>query len=270
MEFTEQKHRDLASMGNLRVIRECQWKEMLQTMDKPVTQMGRILYQDNEESLLKAILDNDVYGFVVADVSTPDDVIEEMGDFLFPPVFRRMQIEQEHLCPYMEERLLEEHRKLTEPTIIQCFNAEGQLLMTDLVRFYHSIGMKITNLRRFVQYVPGKPFDNFVQTCYENRVAATKANDTTRANTIKNVANNGYGKCAENVAKHKRTLIVTDEDKAETLEHKPFFVDYKEYMDEKQECGAWEITMRKRKVKDDKPVHLAYAILQHSKLMFLE
>ena len=68
MEFTEQKHRDLASMGNLRVIRECQWKEMLRTMDKPVTQMGRILCQDNEESLLKAILDNDVYGFVVADV----------------------------------------------------------------------------------------------------------------------------------------------------------------------------------------------------------
>ena len=251
-------------------MRECQWKEKLRTMEKPVTQMPRILCRDNEDSLLKAILDGEVYGFVEADISTPDSVVEEMGDFLFPMVFRRMQIEPEHLCPYMEQRLLEENRKLTDPTIIQCFNAEGQLLMTDLVRFYHSIGMKITNLRRFIQYIPGRPFDNFVQTCYENRVEATKARDTTRANTIKNVANNGYGKCAENVAKHKRTLIVTNEDEAVTYECKPFFVDYKEFIDENQECNAWEITMRKRKVKDDKPVHLAYAILQHSKLMFLE
>ena len=165
--------------------------------------------------------------------------------------------------------MIEENRKPTQSTIIQRYNAKDQLLLTDLVKFYHSRGLVISNLKSFLQYVPGKPFDPFVQKCYESRVEAEKARDKTRSNTIKNVANNGYGKCAENVAKHKRTLIVTDEDKAETLESKPFFVDYKEYIDENQECEAWEITMRKRKVKDNKPVHLAVAILQHSKLLFL-
>ena len=268
-QFTDQKLHDLAGLGNLRVIRECQWKEMLANMEKPDTQMGRILCRDNDSSLLEAILNDKVFGFVECDVSTPQSVIDEWGDFLFPPLFKRMVVEPEMICPYMEQRILEENTKPTDETIIQCFNAKGQLLMTDLVKFYHSRGMVISNLKRFIQYVPGKPFEPFVQTCYENRVAATKADDTTRANTIKIVANSGYGKCAENVAKHKRTLIITDEDKAETLENKPFFVDYKEYLDETDDIGAWEITMRKRKVKDNKPVHLAHAILQHSKLLFL-
>ena len=250
-------------------MRECQWKAQLTNMEKPVTQMGRILCQDNEESLLQAILNDEVFGFLECDISTPDSVIEEMGDCLFPPLFVRTEFEPELLSPYMEQRLIEENRKPTESTIIQRYNAKDQLLLTDLVKFYHSRGLVISNLKSFLQYIPGKPFDPFVQKCYESRVEAEKARDKTRSNTIKNVANNGYGKCAENVAKHKRTLIVTDEDKAETLESKPFFVDYKEYIDENQECEAWEITMRKRKVKDNKPVHLAVAILQHSKLLFL-
>ena len=268
--FTEQKHHDLEGIGNLRVMRECEWKRLLETMEKPVTQMGRILCKDNEDSLLQAILNGEVFGFIEADISTPDSVIEEMGDFVFPPVFVRTEISEEMLCPYMRERLEQENKKPPQETIVQCYNAKGQLLITDLVKFYVSKGLVISNVKSFIQYVPGKPFDNFVQTCYESRVEAEEANNKTRSNTIKNVANNGYGKCAENVAKHKRTVIVTDEDKAETYENKPFFVDYKEYIDENQECGAWEMTLRKRKVKDNKPVHLAYAILQHSKLMFLE
>ena len=269
--FTDQKLHDLEGFGNLRVMRECQWKQQLADMEKPPTQMGRILFDnDNEETLLQAILNDEVFGFLEADVSTPDSVIEEMGeDFLFPFLFVKTEIGQEHLCPYTEQRFLEENRKPDRETIIQCFNAKSQLLLTDLVKFYHSRGLKITNLKRFIQYVPGKPFEPFVEKCYQSRVEATKANDTTRANTIKNVANNGYGKCLEQVSRHKRTVIVTDEDKAEELERKPFFVDFKEFVDENDECNAWEITMRKRKTKDDKPVHLALAILQHSKLLFL-
>ena len=267
---TEDKLHDLAGYGNLRVIRECEWKRQLAEMEKPQTQMGRILIDDdNEDTLLQAILNDEVYGFVEADVSTPDSIVEEMGDFLFPFLFVKTELGQEHVCPYMEQRLLEENKKPDRETIIQCFNAKNQLLLTDLVKFYHSRGLKFTNLKRFIQYIPGKPFDHFVQTCYENRVEATKANDKTRANTIKNVANNGYGKCLEQVSKHKRTELKTDEKEAEALERKPFFVDFKEFLDENGDCEGWEITMRKRKTKDDKPVHLALAILQHSKLLFL-
>ena len=63
--------------------------------------------------------------------------------------------------------------------------------MTPLVKFYASRGMKISNITRFEQYIGGKVFDSFVETCYVERVAATKENDATKANTIKNVQNSG-------------------------------------------------------------------------------
>lgn len=270
-EFTEQKHLFLGNQGNLKVIRECEWDTLLQTMERPDTTMGRILYdKETEETLLKAILDGKVFGFAEVDVSTPDDVIEEYKDFLFPPLIVRKEITDEMICPFMKEKLLEQNRKHTKETIVQCFHAENHLLMTNLIQFYHNRGLKISNLRRFVQYVPGKPFEPFVETCYRNRVEACKNGDTTRSNTIKNIANSGYGKCSERVADHKRVQILCDEDKVAKLEAKPHFVDYKEFIDENNELKAWQITMRKRKVKDNKPVHLALAILQHSKLLFLE
>ena len=36
------------------------------------------------------------------------------------------------------------------------------------------------------------------------------------------------------------------------------------------EDGVTEVTMRQKTVRDDKPVHLGVAILQHSKLMMLK
>ena len=63
--------------------------------------------------------------------------------------------------------------------------------MTPLVKFYAGRGMKISNITRFEQYIGGKVFDSFVETCYVERVAATKENDATKANTIKNVQNSG-------------------------------------------------------------------------------
>ena len=269
-QFTDSKHLFLAAQGNLRIIRECEWDDMVKVIEKPSTTMGRILHDDTPDTLLKAILDGEVFGFAVVDITTPDDVIQDFEHFLFPPLFVRKEITDDMLCPYMKQRLLEENRKHTQVTIVQCFHANDHLLLTPLIQFYHKRGLKITRIKSFVQYVAARPFEHFVQTCYENRVEATKANDITRSNTIKNVANNGYGKCSENVMKHRRTELISDEDKVAKLESKPHFVDYKELIDEENHLETWEITMRKKRVNDDKPVHLAVAILQHSKLLFLK
>ena len=267
--FTQQKHAFLGSHGNLKIIRECEWDSMLETMVKPDTIMGRILHKDTEESLLKAILDNKVFGFATVDITTPDEIIENEKDFLFPYLFVRKTITEDMLCPYMREKLTEQDRKHTKETIIQCYNAKDHLLMTPLIQYYHSRGLKISNITKFVQYVPGRPFKSFVEKCYRGRVEAVINGDVTRSNTIKNVANSGYGKCSERVADHKRVEILTDEEKVVKLEAKPQFVDYKEYLDENNDLEAWEITMRKKRIQDDKPVHLSLAILQHSKLLFL-
>ena len=69
-------------------MRECNWRKQLQTIESTKTQIGRILCRDDESSLLKAVYDEEVFGFMVVDVSTPDHLIKEYesAGFLFPPV----------------------------------------------------------------------------------------------------------------------------------------------------------------------------------------
>ena len=79
----------------------------------------------------------------------------------------------------------------------------------------------------------------------------------------------GYGKCGENCTKHTSTEVVFEESKANKLGRKAFFVNEKEFCDESGDVKGYEIKMRKRTIYDDKPVHVAVAILQWSKILFL-
>ena len=63
--------------------------------------------------------------------------------------------------------------------------------------------------------------------------------------------------------------MVYDEAKANKLSRKAFFVNENEFCDETGEVKGYEVKMRKRTIYDDKPVHLAVAILQWSKILFL-
>ena len=79
----------------------------------------------------------------------------------------------------------------------------------------------------------------------------------------------GYGKCAENVLLHKKHKIVTQKKKLQKEFAKPTYVREKTFTNEKDEFQGCEIELRKRSIKDNKPVHLGVAILQHSKLLLL-
>ena len=174
-------------------MRECEWKRELETMLKPPTQMGRILHTDTPETLLNAIVNDEVFGFVRCDVETPKDIIEAFDEYLFPPLFCRMQITPDMVSEYMYNRMIEDDNMRQPTTIVQRYNAKGIFLMTPLVQFYIKRGMKVSNITEFKQYIGGEVFEEFVETCYVERVAAEEAKDKTKANTIKNVQNNGYG-----------------------------------------------------------------------------
>ena len=54
----------------------------------PKTKFGRVLFEgETEDDVIAAIKTDEIFGFVVADVITDDDVIQkwEQDGFLFPP-----------------------------------------------------------------------------------------------------------------------------------------------------------------------------------------
>ena len=103
----------------------CTWEEKRKQVSHIKTEMGRILKKDNEvsvysvctcvqygyniydikASLLKAIKDEEVFGFIKCDINSPDEMIKRhlRTGFLFPPVISKQVIEDDMLSPYMKE-----------------------------------------------------------------------------------------------------------------------------------------------------------------------
>ena len=80
--FFRKKVDTFRQYGQVSIMKECTWKRQLMTMEKPQTQMGRILETDTQDSLLEAILNDQVFGFVRCDIETPTEQIENVTSLL--------------------------------------------------------------------------------------------------------------------------------------------------------------------------------------------
>ena len=58
--------------------------------------------------------------------------------------------------------------------------------------------------------------------------------------------------------------------KLKKIKVKPTFKVEEPFISEDGRLTGWEVECRKTVIHDDKPVHIAAAILQHSKILFLE
>ena len=75
------------------------------------------------------------------------------------------------------------------------------------------------------------------------------------------------GEC---ITKHMSNKIVTSKEQYEKYSRKATLVSEFAILGEKDETVGFELNLRKRLYKDDKPVHISCAILQYSKLIFLK
>ena len=229
----------------------------------------RIFHNDTEASLLAAINREEVYGFVLADVTTPDHVRENFGSFLFPPIVRRMDIDGSNMSEYMKNVCRQEDEEMKFNTLAQTYNCKQELLITPLVKLYMDRGMIISNVTKFIQYTAGRGLRPFVQKVVEMRTEAKKSGDDAKSLTAKLFGNSSYGKCGESVTKYRDTKVSDDVDVCALKMRSARFKSYEEILDEEGELIATEISSLPSKVKDTKPVHVSVAILQHAKLLFL-
>ena len=116
-----EKKRLLKSLGTLIVIRDCDWKRQVHAHRHIKTSFPRILANDNEQSLLEQIKQDNVFGFAVCDVETDDALAAELSSdgFLFPPIISRQDIDERFLSPHMKARHIEENEKMRKSTVIQ-------------------------------------------------------------------------------------------------------------------------------------------------------
>ena len=63
--------------------------------------------------------------------------------------------------------------------------------MTPLVKFYHDLGLKITNVTDVIQYIPGKGLLPFAKRVVQLRSEATDEGDHAKQLTAKLFGNSG-------------------------------------------------------------------------------
>ena len=230
--------------------------------------MPRILLSDTQTSLIQAIADGEVFGFAVLDLETPEAVRKSFGDFLFPPIIQKMTVTEDMLSPYMRNRVNMRQGKCEFDTLVQTYNGKQLFLLTPLIQFYLKLGLVASNVTQFIQYIPGEALKPFTEKVYNMRCQATREGDEAKSTTAKLFGNSGYGKTGENVGSHTRVKYVNEERLWKEVA-KPLLRKETEITNENSEPIVFELRFDKRIVKDDKPVHFCVAILQYSKLLFM-
>ena len=194
----DKKVSDIKKAGyEFQVIWECQYDRIFPKLDyKDTPYFPEILKKKTTESdLIQGIKSGKLFGFIVADVESPEKVINEMKEF--PPLIRKMTLTDEHLSDYTRNRLKIEKpnmKKFQRDSLIQCFHGQQLLLMTPLVRFYMEKGLKIFNITKFIQYIPSTALNPFASHVTRMRIDAEKNALYTKGNTAKVFGNSSYGK----------------------------------------------------------------------------
>ena len=194
----ERKKRDILRLGYVfDVIWECEWNTLVRDVDRMDTPLLHDILKKNqkEADIVNGIRSERLFGFILCDIESPPDVIEKMRDF--PPIITRQAIDESNLSPFMKEQIKLEHpelKKFKRETLVQCFSAKNHLIMTPLAKFYLDRGLIITNITKFMQYVPNNCISPFVEHVTSMRIDAERNNLPTKGNTAKIFGNSGYGK----------------------------------------------------------------------------
>ena len=193
-----QKRTDILNAGHqLEVIWECEWDNLLSQARNSETPLIPDILKDKqtEDDIRRGVQSGRLFGFLLCDVESPPEVIEQRKHF--PPVLKREKIGFDHLTSFMREQVRREKPglvKFERETLIQCFHAKEHLLMTPLAKYYLDNGIKITNIKKFVQYIPRRCLAPFVEHVTTMRIDAELNKMPTKGKTAKDFGNCGYGK----------------------------------------------------------------------------
>ena len=135
------------------------------------------------------IKNKQLFGFIVADVRTPDNILEEILPLNFPPIIQRGIIDDSMISPYMKNRCEARETKLPQETLIQTYNAKQLMIYSPTVLFYMELGLEISNVTKFIQFIPIKPLKGFVDKITQGRISAVESGNESLGTSYKIIGN---------------------------------------------------------------------------------
>ena len=160
-----------------------------------------------------------------------------------------------------KEGLLSQPRKM----LISSYFLENGTLITPLLLLYLELGLVCTKIYRFVEYIPVKCFNKFVQSVANaRREGDENPNSSVVAETLKLLVNSSYGYQLMDRSRHTVRKYLSDKKTHGAINTK-FFKRLHQINDQ-----LYEVEMAKAEIEHREPIIVGFFILQYANLRMLE
>ena len=212
-----------------------------------------------QESLLAKIREDKLFGYVQCDLAVPDGLKNKFSKF--PPIFKNFNVSRADIGDYMRDYAIDNDLlKQPQRMLISSFKLENGTVITPLLNFYLSLGLKSTKIYRFVQYTTKKCFNNFAQSVVDARRAGDKnPKSSVVAETMKLLGNSSYGYQIMDKSRHTETKYLNDEKTHKAINGKLL----KRLNSVSKDL--YEVELVKSKIEHREPIIVGFFILQYAK-----
>ena len=140
------------------------------------------------------IHEDKLFGYVQCDLEVPEELCERFANF--PPIFKICDVGRENIGKFLldySERialLLKPQRML-----LSSYKLNNGIVIIPLLKYYLKLGLGCTKIHRFLDYIPQKCINGFVQSLVDARRESDENPDSSVvAETMRLLGNssNGY------------------------------------------------------------------------------
>ena len=205
-----------------------------------------------------------MFGYVQCDIEVPEQLKKKFANF--PPIFENTNVGRHDIGLLMKDYaekdgLLCQSGKM----LISSYFLKNGSLITPLLLFYLDLGLICNKIYRFVQYIPLKCFNRFVQSAVNSRRETDdNPNSSVVAETMKLLANSSYGYQIMDRSRHTVTKYLSDEKTHGAINTKLF-----KRLDHIND-QLYEVKLAKAEIEHRELIIVGLFILQYAKLRMLE
>jgi hypothetical protein len=217
---------------------------------------GKLKYveSDDWDSIEDDVINDKFFGIVEVDIKVPTKLYNKFLEF--SPIFINTEV------PVNIEDDMENVR--SERKLIGSLSAKRICLITPLLKWYLSHGLRVTKMYGHIKANPVKIFKEFGEwVADERRTGKIDEAYSTKAECAKLIGNSAYGATIMNKEKFLETTICDEADFKRKM-YTPYLKDFNVIGD------VFELSLKKKKIIQDTAIQVGFAVLQYAKLRMLE
>ena len=247
-------------------MRVCEWWDLVQE-----NSMLKNLFRKNfpyklplsSEKLSAGIEKDNLFRYVQCDLEVPEELRDRLANF--PPIFENFDVGRENIGKFKLEYAEKNALLLKiQRMLISSYKLNNIIVITPLLNIYLKLGLRCIKIHRFIEYIPQKCFNGFVQPVVDARREGDENPDSgVVAETMKLLGNSWYGYQIVDRSRHTETLYLNDENTHKAINNRIF------RRLNNISTDIDEVELVKSTVEHRESIIVGFSILQYAKLRIL-